>query len=210
MKTCHIVGAGEMGGVRIHVKEGDFLIAADGGLLEVTAQGLTADLKVGDFDSLGHTPEGENVIKHPVMKDDTDTMLAVKMGLEKGFSQFFLYGMLGGRLDHTIANLQTLRFIAENGARGYILGENTVITAVKDGEITFNDSAKGIISVFCLGEPAKNVSIEGLLYEVSDVELTPDMPLGVSNEFTGKDAKITVKHGCTTVIFPDISYVNLM
>lgn len=209
MKTCHIVGAGEMGGAKIHVKEGDFLIAADAGYAEIERQGLVADLIVGDFDSLGHAPKGENVIQHPVMKDDTDTMLAVKMGLERGFSQFFLYGMLGGRLDHTIANLQTLTFIAENGARGYILGGNTVICAVKDGEISFNSSAEGTISVFCLGKPAQNVTIKGLLYEVEDVTLTPDMPLGVSNEFTGKDANIRVNNGCITVLFPDISYVNL-
>ena len=67
MKICHIVGAGEMGGVSIKAKAGDCLIAADAGYAEVKRQGLKADLVVGDFDSLGKEPSGENVVKHPVM-----------------------------------------------------------------------------------------------------------------------------------------------
>lgn len=208
MKICHIVGAGEMGGVSIHVKEGDYLIAADAGYAEVTRQGLKADLVVGDFDSLVCEPCGENVVKHPVMKDDTDTMLAVKLGFDRGFDRFYMYGMLGGRLDHTIANIQTLMYIASRGGRGYILGGDTAVSAVKDGEICFTGAAKGVISVFCMDKPAHGVSIEGLLYELDNYTLTPDMPLGVSNEFTGKPARISVRDGCIVTLFPDISYVK--
>lgn len=208
MKICHIIGAGEMQGVRINVKDGDYLIAADAGYAEAQRQGLKPDLVVGDFDSLGSEPAGENVIKHPVMKDDTDTMLAVKLGFEKGFTQFFLYGMLGGRLDHTIANLQTIEYIAARGGRGYIIGGDSVVCAIKDGEICFDGAAKGIVSVFCLGAPAKGVSIEGLLYPLENYTLTPDMPLGVSNEFTGKPARICVKDGVIIALFPNTACVK--
>lgn len=210
MKICHIVGAGEMGGVSIKAKAGDCLIAADAGYAEVKRQGLKADLVVGDFDSLGKEPCGENVVKHPVMKDDTDTMLAVKLGFEKGFTQFYMYGMLGGRLDHTIANIQTLMYIASRGGRGYIIGGNTVICAVKDGEIRFSEDARGLISVFCMDKPARGVSISGLLYELDNYTLVPDMPLGVSNEFTGSSARVSVTDGSIVTLFPDISYVKML
>ena len=209
MKICHIVGAGEMGGVSIKAKAGDCLIAADAGYAEVKRQGLKADLVVGDFDSLGKEPSGENVVKHPVMKDDTDTMLAVKLGFEKGFTQFYMYGMLGGRLDHTIANIQTLMYIASRGGRGYIIGGDTVICAVKDGEIRFSEDARGLISVFCMDKPARGVSISGLLYELDNYTLVPDMPLGVSNEFTGRAARVSVTDGSIVTLFPDISYVKM-
>ena len=209
MKTCHIVAAGDMGGVKIEMKDGDFLIAADAGYGEVRRQGLRADLVVGDFDSLGAEPQGENIIKHPVMKDDTDTMLAVRLGFERGYPRVYLYGMLGGaRLDHTIANIQTLMYIVSQGGEGYIIGENCCLTALKDGELRFTKDARGIISVFCLGVPAEGVTLEGLLYPLNDYTLLPDMPLGVSNEFTGVPARVRVRNGAIVVLFGDIGYLE--
>ena len=76
--------------------------------------------RVGDFDSLGQVPEGENIVRHPVMKDDTDMMLAVKLGLERGYTRFHIYGGMGGRTDHTIANIQTLAYIAGRGASAFL------------------------------------------------------------------------------------------
>ena len=210
MNTCHIVAAGDMGGVKVEIKEGDFLIAADAGYGEVARQGLKADLVVGDFDSLGAEPQGENIIKHPVMKDDTDTMLAVKLGFERGYTRFYMYGMLGGaRLDHTIANIQTLAYIASQGGQGYIIGEKCCLTALKDGEVRFTKEAQGIISVFCLGAPAKGVTLEGLLYPLNDYTLVPDMPLGVSNEFTGVPARVRVQDGAIVALFRDIGYLEV-
>ena len=142
MGICHIVGAGEMGGARISVAPGDFLIAADAGYRAVRAQGWKPDLVVGDFDSLGEEPAGETVVRHPVMKDDTDMMLAVRIGLARGYQEFTLYGALGGRLDHTIANMQVLQHLAGRGARGVLVGD-VCAAAVMDGELRFRAEAKG-------------------------------------------------------------------
>ncbi len=207
MKICHIVGAGESGGARIEPREGDWVIAADAGYAELARQGIKADLVVGDFDSLGEAPAGENVVLHPAMKDDTDTLLAVKIGLERGFLDFRLYGALGGRLDHTLANIQTLRYIAARGARGAIVGD-VCLAAVKDGELRFRADAAGVISVFCLGEPARGVDLEGLLYPLTDATVTPDFPIGVSNEFTGMPARVRVREGCLIVVFDEIGYLD--
>lgn len=208
MGICHIVGAGEMGGARIDYRDGDYLIAADGGYAEVLAQGLRPDLTVGDFDSLGRVPDEKNVVQHPVMKDDTDMMLAVKMGFEKGFTRFIIYGALGGRLDHTLANIQTLMYIANRGGQGWIAGD-CCLTAIHNGEARFTEAAQGMISVFCLSEPANGVSIEGLLYELDDHTMLSDIALGVSNEFTGKKSRVSVKDGTLVIHFGSIDFADI-
>lgn len=208
MGICHIVGAGEMGGARIDVREGDWLIAADGGYAEVMRQGLKPDLVVGDFDSLGDAPEGENVVRHPVMKDDTDMMLAVKLGFEKGYTRFFIYGALGGRLDHTLANIQTLMYIANRGGQGWVIGD-CCITAIHDSETRFKEGAQGVVSVFCLSGEARGVTLEGLLYTLDNYVMHSDIALGVSNEFTGAPSRVAVSDGTLVVHFGSIDQAEI-
>ena len=201
MKTCFIFGALECSIADFNPKENDLIIAADGGYSTLKKLNIKPDLVVGDFDSLGSIPENENVVKHPVKKDDTDTLLAVKIGLEKGYKTFIIYGAIGGRLDHTLATIQTAAFVAENGGIAYIYDGNYTVTAIKNSSIKFKDTAKGYISVFALSGIAKGVTINGLLYELNDAEITPSFPIGVSNEFIGKESEITVTDGVLTIIF---------
>ena len=173
---------------------GDYLLAADGGLRHLTKLNLKPQGILGDFDSLGYTPEGAEVF--PVEKDDTDAMLAARKGLELGWREFLFYGALDGpRLDHTVANFQTLQFLADHGATGYLVGRDYLVTVVKNETISFPPEAEGILSLFCLGADAKGVTIRGLHYELEDGTLTPGFPLGVSNHFTGKKATVEVKDG---------------
>lgn len=153
---------------------------------------------MGDFDSLDEIPDSIEYIKHPVEKDDTDTMLAVKTALAQGCDIFFLYGCTGGRLDHTLANLQTLHFIAESGARGYIAGRQC-ISVIRNGHLRFSESAYGTVSVFAFAGTAYGVTLSGLYYPLKNATLTPCFPLGVSNEFVGKAAEAAVKNGYITV-----------
>ena len=176
------------------VAPADYLLAADGGLRHLEKLNLKPQGILGDFDSLGYTPEGAEVF--PVEKDDTDAMLAARKGLELGFQEFWFYGALDGpRLDHTVANFQTLQFLADHGARGYQIGRDYLVTVVKNEIISFPAEAEGIISLFCLGCDAKGVTIRGLHYELENGTLTPGFPLGVSNHFTGKGATVQVKDG---------------
>lgn len=198
MGICHIVGGVE-NSHSISKTPGDFIIAVDAGYKYL--KGVKPDLVMGDFDSLGFIPEGENVISFSETKDDTDTLLAVKEGLKKGYKTFVISGGLGGRLDHTIANIQGLAYLADNGARGYLVGENEWATVIKDSFIEFSEASAGNISVFSLGEMALDVTLEGLKYPLKNTVLTNTFPLGVSNSFTGQKAKISVSRGLLLVVW---------
>ena len=200
MEKCVIFCAGGFDALAEPISDGDFVMAADGGLQHVRKLGLEPDGILGDFDSLGYIPEGAKVF--PVEKDDTDSMLAVRRGLEKGCRRFILYGALDGpRLDHTIANFQTLQYIADHGATGYLIGLNTIATVVKNRAISFSSDAEGVISVFCMGADAEGVTIRGLKYPLTDGILTAGFPLGVSNHFIGENCGISVKNGSLLILY---------
>lgn len=200
MGKCVIFCAAEFDGLLEPVGPDDCVIAADGGVRHVRALGLAPQCILGDFDSLGFTPPGAEVF--PAEKDDTDAMLAVKRGLSLGYREFVLYGALDGpRVDHTMANFQTLCYLAQHGAYGYLVGRDALVTAVHDGELAFPAGRTGTVSVFCMGADAAGVSIRGLQYALADARLTSAFPLGVSNCFTGEAAEIAVKNGTLLVIW---------
>jgi len=197
---CIIFCAGGFDGLIAPVGESDFLMAADGGLRHLEKLGLKPHGVLGDFDSLGYVPEDARVF--PVEKDDTDAMLAVRQGLQMGYRRFLLYGSLDGpRLDHTVANFQTLQFLADRGAVGYLIGNSYIVTVAKNETLRFPASAKGILSVFCMGADAKGVTLEGLQYPLRDGVLTAGFPLGVSNHFMGEPATVSVKEGSLLVLY---------
>ena len=200
MKQCVIFCAAGFDGLLAPIGEDALVIAADGGLRHTEMLGIQPDEILGDFDSLGYTPDDARVF--PVEKDDTDAMLAVRRGLDLGYREFILYGSLDGpRLDHTVANFQTLQFLTDHGAAGYLVGKDTLVTVLKNGKITFREGKDGLISVFCMGMDAKGVTETGLYYSLEKGTLTAGFPLGASNHFTGKEASITVEDGSLLILW---------
>ena len=200
MKTCYIFGAALGLPESFEPQPQDLIIAADAGYLALERLGVTPQITVGDFDSLKNLPTDTEIIKHPVRKNDTDTLLAVKIGLDKGYKHFCLYGCAGKRLDHTLANLQTLSFIASNGASGYLKGEDFTATALSGNSLEFSSEKKGNISVFSATDECE-ISIDGFLYNLNHEKITYNFPLGVSNEFIGEKSKITVHSGTAIVLW---------
>ena len=198
---CYIVGAAPTEALP-EVREGDFLIAADRGYDALRRAGIAPDLIMGDFDSLGYTPEGENVLPHSPIKDDTDLLLAIRWAMERGWRRFVIYGALGGkRLDQTVASFQTLRFLADHGAKGRLVGDGWNVALLQNAALRFPSTASGWLSVVVSGEEARGVTLRGLKYEITDHTLTCGMPLGVSNEFLGKEARISVADGALFVLW---------
>ena len=195
MDRCVIFCAGGFDGLLEPLTGEELVIAADGGLCHARDLGIRPDVILGDFDSLGYVPADSRV--YPVEKDDTDLMLAIRLGLERGCRDFRIYGALDGpRLDHTVAGFQSLGYLCRQDAWGYLIGRDYIVTCVKDGGIRFAPSAEGILSVFCQGAPARGVSITGLQYRLENGVLSPDFPLGVSNHFIGQPARVAVEEGC--------------
>lgn len=200
MGKCVVFCAAEFDSLACPLEEGDYVIAADGGLRHTQALGIVPQEILGDFDSLGYAPEGARVF--PVEKDDTDAMLAARRGLALGFREFWYYGSLDGpRLDHTVANYQTLQYLADHGAAGFLIGRDFLATVVKNGSLSFPAGGEGLISLFCLGTDARGVDIQGLYYPLENGILTPGFPLGVSNHFTGVPARISVEAGSLLVLW---------
>ena len=201
MKRCFIFSAGTFYGLRERPAPGDLCIAADAGFRACQQAGVVPDLLLGDFDSMDQPEDFANVLRSPVEKDDTDTMLAVKTGLKDGCKEFHLYGGTGGkRLDHTLANLQTLLYLRRQGARGYLYDDDFVWTALENEELTVEKTVEwGLFSAFCLGDRAEGVDEEGLQYPLRDAVLTPEFPIGVSNHILESRARVAVRKGALIV-----------
>ena len=200
MGKCIIFCAAEFDRLLAPIEDTDHIIAADGGLRHTDALGIRPHEILGDFDSLGYIPQDSRVF--PVEKDDTDAMLAVRRGLSLGYREFWLYGSMDGpRLDHTVANFQTLRFLADRGARGLLIGKTFLATVIREDCLRLPAGLTGTISVFCMGADAEGVTIRGLYYGLEDGVLSAGFPLGVSNHFTGETAEISVKKGSLLILW---------
>ena len=200
MRPCIIFCAAGFDALVAPIPDNALTIAADGGLAHTQALGLSPDVILGDFDSLGYVPADSRVF--PVEKDDTDAMLAVRLGLERGCDDFLLYGAMDGpRLDHTVANFQTLAYLAEHGARGWLIGKDYIATVASRETLSFNEACTGILSCFCLGADITDLTLKGLHYPLEHGTLTAAFPLGVSNHFTGEAAQITVGDGLLLVLW---------
>ena len=199
---CYIVGAGENYGLDFHPTAEDYVIAADAGLRYLEQAGIRADLAIGDFDSLKAMPQRCKVMTLSTEKDDTDMLAAVREGIKAGYSRFHLYCGTGGRIDHTLANLQVLSFLAENGKQGFLIDQNSMMTAITNGTLSFASIASGYVSVFSDSPKATGVCLHGLKYELDHAVLSNTFPLGVSNEFIGKESSISVDTGTLLIVFP--------
>lgn len=201
MKKCFIFCALKSDIKGFNPTDDDLIIAADAGVDRLFEIGVTPHLCVGDFDSAKEIPKSLPVLRHPVRKDDTDLMLAVKIGLQRGFKSFVIFGALGRRLDQTAATFQTAAFILNEGAFAVFSGNGECFTAVKNGAIKFKKKKSGYISVFSYSEKAEGVTEKGLSYCIENAVLTNTFPIGVSNEFINEEALIEVKKGTLAVIW---------
>ena len=196
---CSIFAAGTYYNYEKPVK-GSLIIAADGGCDYLLSQNIKPDYAIGDFDS-GKCPEDIPAIRLNPVKDETDTFEAVKLGIEKGCNEFHFFGATGGRSAHTFANIQTLAMLAQKGMSGFIYADNEIFTVIHDGKIIFDKESEGYLSVFSLDIKCDGVFEKGLKYSLDNYNLSNSYPVGVSNEFVGNEAEISVKSGNLLIIY---------
>lgn len=208
MTTFALVGASDFNAAHFAERTAahafDAVIAVDGGFASLEAAGCVPDLALGDFDSLGYVPEGVPVKAFPAEKDASDMELALEEALARGADAVEVYGALGGRLDHTLANLLLLASFAEWGLTVTAVGACERVTfLVGPGELALDGGEPGaIVSVFSLSDVATGVCEEGLKYGLDHVALTNRTSWGLSNELTGTAARISVESGTLAVFLP--------
>ncbi|WP_165246688.1 thiamine diphosphokinase [Adlercreutzia sp. ZJ141] len=208
MASCALVGASDFNEAHfracIAANGFDAVFAVDGGLAHLTRAGFDADVAVGDFDSLNYVPEGLPVERHPMLKDASDMELAFESALAAGFDDISVYGGLGRRLDHTLANLQVFARAAERGARVRAIGDDVAVQLLAGpGEISLaGEPVGGVVSVFSMSDAARGVVEQGLKWELDGITLSNRTSLGLSNEFLGRPASVSVEVGTIVIITP--------
>ena len=202
MSTCLIITGGDYCELPKDISY-DRVIACDLGFEHAKKLNITPDVVLGDFDSY----DVENVradgflpIVYPSKKDDSDTMLAIKHAVSKGFDDIVITCALGGRTDHLLANIQALAYAKGQGINASIVSEKETITVLSKEEKIITGNHGDTFSLFSLTDECKNVTIKGSEYDVSDITLNNSFPLGLSNQLKKEKAAISVSEGMLLVI----------
>ena len=202
-KICALVAAAQFNSNHFLQQNFDLVIAVDGGYSHLSKMGITPNLAIGDFDSLGFVPDSVEAKVYPPEKDFSDLELALNWSHKEGYENIYVYGALGGRLDHNMCVLQQIVKYTNKGVRVMAIGEDQAVCAVASGGlIEFSADSSGVISVFSATNQSANVSIRGLKYEIQDYTLLNTEPLGLSNEFLGTKSQISVENGDLLIFFP--------
>ena len=206
MQRCIIFCAGERGEIDFSFRDDDFVICCDAGFKAACEMGIEPDLIMGDFDSYSEKlPDGIKTMRFPVEKDDTDSMLAVREGLKRGYREFVLLFPLGGRLDHTYANIQTLAFLLEHGAEGILIGPRDTVRLLRNGTLTLDRKENKTFSLFAFMGTAKGVSLSGMQYSLDNAEVTEAFPIGLDNHILEPQGIVTVTDGTLLIIESEIN-----
>ncbi|MEG2928543.1 MAG: thiamine diphosphokinase [Oscillospiraceae bacterium] len=205
MKRCVVIGSMPVNiPLKELIKEGDFVFCADGGYLQAQKQNIIPNMIVGDFDSSKKpTDTTAFVLALPAEKDDTDTYYIARHIVENHFTDALFCGVTGGRLEHTIANLQMLKFLSVHRVNATIMDENSRIMVLTEGKILLPPMENKYFSIFSMNEKAVGVSEIGAKYPLDKVVLTNEFPIGISNEFIGKEVEISVEQGSLLLIITD-------
>lgn len=207
MTTCALVGASEFNADHFRQMDAsgafDYVIAVDGGLAHLEGIGRKPDLALGDFDSLGYVPKGLRVVRFSPDKDASDMELALRRAKSGRFSEVYVYGGLGGRLDHMLANLQLFALYSEEGLYVTAVDVASAITFLTGPDTLELPAAEaGTVSVFSMNDEARGVFEGGLKWELDNFTLTNRTSRGLSNEFAGEAVMIGVEEGTIAVFCP--------
>lgn len=212
LSRCIIITSYQSAAIRSYFDfhEDDFIICADGGYSCARAEAIKPHAVIGDFDSVSFDLVGKDpalletgspcIIRVAAEKDDTDTMICLKYGMDQGFDDFRVLGGLGGRLDHTVANLQTMAFAVDQGKSIWFLDGKNRAALKNPGAFTVPRLNGNKISLFSFGECCEGVTIRGVKYPLENHLLRNSFPLGVSNEFFDEAAEISHTAGKLLII----------
>lgn len=207
MGIAAVVGASEFNAAAFEERwrsgSYDYLVAVDGGFAHLESVGAVPDIAIGDFDSLGYVPSGVPVEAHTPCKAASDMELGLRHLQAAGHSRAHVYGALGGRLDHTVANLQLLALLSEEGMELAAIGNDQVVAMLTGpGALELPRLDQGTVSVFSMSDEVDGLLEEGMRYAFDSPRLTNRSTRGLSNELIGKPARVTVGKGTLVIFHP--------
>lgn len=207
MGVCALVAASDFNAqdfmARYEAKCFSYIIAVDAGYAHLEACGVKPDMAMGDFDSLGYKPKGIRVASYPPEKNKSDLELAFDRALALHFDEVMVYGALGQRLDHSIANIQLFAKFSEKGMYvSAVDSKDIVCTLTGPDTLDLPAYIEGRVSVFSLSDCARGVTETGMKYALDNEPLTNRTSRGVSNELLGLPATISVEEGTLLVFYP--------
>lgn len=198
MRRCVIVGGADIrsyGPVRAKLRPDDYIVFCDSGLKHMEALSAKPSLIVGDFDSHENPHLNVETIVLPCEKDDTDTVYAVREAIRRGFEDFLLIGVIGGRFDHSLGNVSILLYLDSLGKRGCIVDDYSEMEIVSDKPVTVPDGYS-CFSLLCLSGCAEGICITGAKYPLTNGKITCEYQYGISNEvLPGGSAVVSVEKG---------------
>ena len=198
MKRYVIVGGAPINdyeSIKKHLRDDDFFAVCDCGLRHIEKLGITPDLIIGDFDSFERPNTEIETIALPREKDDTDTFFAAKEGVKRGFDEFLLVGVIGGRLDHSLGNISILLYLDSLGLKATAIDDYSVIEIVSRN-VAYIESKYKFFSLLNITGVAKGITIRNAKFPLVDGEINCDYQYGVSNEPVGDSpAEVSVKEG---------------
>ena len=198
MRRCVIIGGADIGRydrIRAYLRADDFYICCDSGLKHREKLGIIPNLIVGDFDSYKNPHMDVETIILPCEKDDTDTVFAVKEALSRGFQDFLLVGVIGGRLDHTLGNVSLLLMLDAQGKEAMALDDFSEMQIVSDQPAQI-ENRYAYFSLLNISGTAQGITIKNAKYPLAEAEISCEYQYGISNEvLPGKYAVVTVKQG---------------
>ena len=197
---CLIISGGAFCVLPEDLRTADYVIACDRGYLHARRMGIVPDLIVGDFDSAPAPATAIPVEQVPSEKDDTDTMLAARRAAGFGCTEAVIGCCFGGRLDHTLANLQTAAWLAERGVRVRLTGADTDAYVISAGVLRIPRREGWSLSVFSLTDRCEGVSIKGTKYDAERITATNAFPVGVSNCWISENAEISLQKGILLIM----------
>lgn len=206
-KKCIIIPAYIEGSIRNIVSDEELasslVICADAGFERAAAEGIVPDILVGDLDSVDEknliVPPEVKMITANWHKDETDFELAVDTAVSEGCSSVLIAGGFGGRIDHTLGNIQNMVDFYRHGVDISMKDERNYLTVLESGSLTLSAGRDVNLSILAHSDEAE-VSVTGVEWPLTHYHMTSDRPLGVSNFVTGEKAEITVYSGTVLVM----------
>lgn len=182
----------------------EIIVCADGAGEMLRLLDIDPDVILGDLDSIKeetidyYKERKVEFVRYNPEKDYSDTHICVDYLIQKGYKKIDIYGALGGRWDHSMANFGLLYYGYKKQIDIAIIDNYDTAKVYGIGNHSFSYKNDCCWSIFAVFEDAV-VSISGMKYPLDRYTLNRGESIGLSNEYV-TDCKLDIIKGSTIVI----------